>query len=57
MAQVVDIRQLRTAGAFSLESKIYVGLLRVGRYAGRRSLNLVSSRGKLVQSRPRKFGQ
>lgn len=47
MAQVLDIRALRVAGALALEPTVYVGLLRVGRYEGRRSLTLVNSKGEL----------
>lgn len=47
MAQVLDIRPLRSAGALTLEPTVYVGLLRLGRYAGRRSLSLVNSKGEL----------
>lgn len=45
MAQVLDIRPLRIAGALALESEVYGGLLRVGRHAGRRSLSLSTPRG------------
>lgn len=47
MAQVLDIRPLRTAGALALEPTVYVGLLRLGRHAGQRSLSLVNSKGEL----------
>lgn len=47
MAQVLDIRPLRIAGALALEPTVYVGLLRVGRHGGRRSLSLVNSKGEL----------
>lgn len=47
MAQVLDIRPLRIAGALALEPTVYVGLLRVGRRDGRRSLSLVNSKGEL----------
>lgn len=48
MAQVLDIRPLRVAGQRAVElQKVYVGLLRVGRHAGRRSLSLVNSKGEL----------
>jgi len=47
MAQVLDVRPLRIAGALALEPTVYVGLLRVGYYAGRRSLSLVDSKGEL----------
>jgi hypothetical protein len=48
MAQVLDIRPLRVAGQRAAEQqKVYVGLLRVGRHEGRRSLSLVNSQGEL----------
>ena len=47
MAQVLDIRPLRIAGALALEPTVYVGLLRVSRRDGRRSLSLVNSKGEL----------
>lgn len=48
MAQVLDIRPLRLAGLrASALQKVYVGLLRVGRRDGRRSLSLVNSKGEL----------
>lgn len=47
MAQVLDIRPLRIAGALALEPTVYVGLLRLGHHAGRRSLSLVNSKGEL----------
>ena len=48
MAQVLDIRLIRTAGARNvLEPKVYVGLLRVGRCDGRRSISLVNTKGEL----------
>lgn len=47
MAQVLDIRPLRIAGALALEPTVYVGLLRVGQRDGRRSLSLVNSKGEL----------
>lgn len=48
MAQVLDVRPLRVAGQRATElEKVYVGLLRVGRHDGRRSLSLVSSKGEL----------
>jgi len=47
MAQVLDIRALRVAGALALEPKVYVGLLRVSRRDGRRELTLVNSKGEL----------
>lgn len=46
MAQVLDIRLLRIAGALVLEPRGYVGFLRVGRHACRRSLSLVNSKGE-----------
>lgn len=48
MAQVLDIRPLRVAGLRASElQKVHVGLLRVGRCDGRRSLSLVNSTGEL----------
>ncbi len=48
MTQVLDIRPLRVAGQCATElQKVYVGLLRVGHHAGRRSLSLVNSKGEL----------
>lgn len=48
MAQVLDIRPLRVAGQRAAEQqRVYVGLLRVSRHAGRRSLSLVNSKGEL----------
>lgn len=47
MTQVLDIRPLRVAGMLALEPPVYVGLLRVGRHDGRRSLSLVNSKGEL----------
>lgn len=45
---MLDIRPLRVAGQRAPElQKVYVGLLRVGRRDGRRSLSLVNSKGEL----------
>ena len=48
MAQILDIRLLRAAGALLVtESQVYVGLLRLGRCGSQRSLSLVNTKGEL----------